>query len=190
MSRLRHFVIEAVRAVERHHVNEPAILATLTPALSDLVAQDDWLSEEYSQPDGQTYSQYLLYGDPLDRLSILSLVWAPGQETAIHDHRIWGLVGVLRGAELSTSFDRHTDGALVPGPTTRLDAGMVTAVSPSLGDIHKIANAYGDRPSISIHVYGGNIGRIERASYDPLTGAARPVVSRYSNARVPNLWAA
>ncbi len=62
-------------------------------------------------------------------------------------------------------------------------------VSPRAGDIHTIANALDDAPSISIHVYGGNIGRISRAVFDPATGEETPFVSGYSNTTTPNLWA-
>ncbi len=62
------------------------------------------------------------------------------------------------------------------------------AVSPDIGDIHRVANAYDDRVSISIHIYGGNIGAVARAVYDPDTGAEKPFVSGYSNTAMPNLW--
>ena len=73
----------------------------------------------------------------------------------------------------------------IPAGATR---GQVVAVSPTVGDIHQVANAYDDRVSISIHVYGGNIGAVKRAVYDPVTGAEKPFVSGYSNLFVPNLW--
>lgn len=66
---------------------------------------------------------------------------------------------------------------------------MVEAVSPNIGDIHQVANALADTPSISIHLYGGNIGKIRRNAYDPATGEARPFVSGYSAEIMPNLWA-
>jgi predicted metal-dependent enzyme (double-stranded beta helix superfamily) len=47
-----------------------------------------------------------------------------------------------------------------------------------------------DRPSISIHLYGGNIGTMRRHTFDPATGAPREFVSGYSAATVPNLWVA
>ena len=58
----------------------------------------------------------------------------------------------------------------------------------AFGDIHTIANALSDASSISIHVYGGNIGRISRSVFDPITGEEKPFVSGYSNATTPNLW--
>lgn len=189
LSRLRAFVAETTRAVDAHGADEAALLAILKPALAELVGHDDWLPEAYAAPHPQFYRQYLLYADPLERWSVVSFVWGPGQKTPVHDHTVWGLVGVLRGAELSTSFIRGSDGRLIAQPQERIEAGAVVAVSPRLGDVHTIANAYADRASISIHVYGGNIGEIRRHVFDAATGAVKPFVSGYSNAAIPNLWA-
>ena len=188
-SRLTRFVAGATRIVEQYAGDEAAMLADLKPLLAGLVSQDDWLPDAYATPDPKFYRQYLLYGDPLERLSIVSFVWGPGQKTPVHDHMIWGLVGMLRGAEIATDYAHTANGALMPIATHRLEPGAVAAVSPAFGDIHSIANAYDDRPSISIHVYGGNIGRIRRSVYDPATGAVKSFISGYSNTQVPNLWA-
>ncbi|BFO11879.1 Predicted metal-dependent enzyme of the double-stranded beta helix superfamily [Serratia rubidaea] len=48
------------------------------------------------------------------------------------------------------------------------------------GDIHQVRNAFSDRVSISIHVYGGNIGAVRRAVYSE-SGVVKPFVSGYSN---------
>jgi predicted metal-dependent enzyme (double-stranded beta helix superfamily) len=69
-----------------------------------------------------------------------------------------------------------------------LKPGMIEAVSPTLGDWHVVSNALGDRASISIHVYGANIGAVRRHVFDPASGAMRDFVSGYSAATVPNLW--
>ncbi len=188
LARLRDFVGEVTRLIDRHP-DEPALLAALTPLLARLIAVDDWLPEDCALPVPERYRQYLLHADPLERLSVVSFVWGPGQRTPIHDHRVWGLVGVLRGAELSTSYHRGEDGRLAAAPQQRIARGEVVAVSPDLGDIHSIANALPDQPSISIHVYGGNIGAIRRATFFPQTGARRGFfISGYSNSRIPNLW--
>ena len=59
--------------------------------------------------------------------------------------------------------------------------GMITAVSPTLGDIHQVENAYDDRVSIGIHVYGADIGMVDREVFTP-DGEARPFRSGYANA--------
>jgi predicted metal-dependent enzyme (double-stranded beta helix superfamily) len=188
IARLRDFVTAATKAVDHHGSDEAALLAAIKPLVAELVANDDWLPEEFAQPHPQYYRQYLLHADPLERLSVVSFVWGPGQKTPVHDHRVWGVVGVLRGAELSVTFDRNADGTLTANPEERLERGTVAAVSPTIGDIHTIANALSDKPSISIHVYGGNIGAVNRATFDPVTGAEKQFISGYSSAVVPNLW--
>lgn len=188
IARLRDFVIAATRLVDRHGRDEAPLLAAVSPLLAGLVAIDDWLPDEYAEPGPQAYRQYLLHADPLERLSVVSFVWGPGQRTPIHDHRVWGVVGVLRGAELSVSYERAAGGRLTALPEERLERGAVTAVSPAIGDIHTIANALTDRPSISIHLYGGNIGAVRRSTFDPVTGVEKPFISGYANLAVPNLW--
>ena len=154
--------------------------ARVAEPLAALVASDDWIDPAFAAPDPVRYRQYLLHRDPAERFSVVSFVWGPGQATPIHDHRVWGFVGVLRGAEIDQRYARATNGALVPsGAPTRLEAGAVAALSPETGDIHRVSNAHGDRVSISIHVYGADIGRVERATYDE-AGTAKPFISCYA----------
>ena len=185
---LRDFVARTTELVDRHGADEPALLAGIEPLLKGLIDADGWLPEAFTKPHPQYYQQYLLHADPLERWSVVSFVWGPGQKTPIHNHRVWGLVGVLQGAEVGTTFDRADDGRLVETGKELLHRGEVVKVSPTIGDIHQVANAYDDRTSISIHVYGGNIGAVARAVYDPATGQEKPFVSGYSNQTVPNLW--
>jgi len=187
IDRLRKFVIETTKVVSQHS-SEDAVVAHVKPLLADLIDHDDWLPEEFTRPHPQYYQQYLLHCDPLDRFCVVSFVWGPGQRTPIHDHTVWGLVGMLRGAEHSRSFVRDDGGRLTEGEQERLEQGQIAAVSPTIGDIHLVSNAISDSASISIHVYGANIGAVKRHVFDPATGAAKSFVSGYSNATVPNLW--
>ena len=134
--------------------SEPLVVEQGGALLRTLLATDDWLPDDAARPDPQYYRQYLLYRDPQARFSVVSFVWGPGQSTPIHDHTVWGLIGLLRGAEISQDFRRRADGVLEKaGPPQRLETGQVTAVSPAIGDIHQVANAHDDRVSI------GKIGR-------------------------------
>jgi predicted metal-dependent enzyme (double-stranded beta helix superfamily) len=157
-------------------------------ALSRLVAADDWLPPEFAQPDPAHYRQYLLYCDPLERFSVVSFVWGPGQRTPVHDHTMWGLIGVLRGAEVSRNYSVDDAGRLTCTGEERLLPGAVTAVSPQIGDIHQVENCLADRPSISIHAYGANIGAVARHIFAPEGGGTKPFVSGYANTMLPNLW--
>ena len=189
LDRLRRFIAEFTTLTTLHGNDEPAMLEHGAALLGALVAHDDWLPEEATRPDPVYYRQYLLHCDPLERYSVVSFVWGPGQRTPVHDHCTWGLVGVLRGAERCRRFVRAGPGQpLAPGEAYELLPGAVDRLSPAEGDIHEVSNALADRVSISIHVYGANIGAVSRHVYDPLTGEEKPFVSGYSSAQVPNLW--
>jgi predicted metal-dependent enzyme (double-stranded beta helix superfamily) len=167
--------------------DEQAILDSGRALLARLIATDDWLPEEYAQPHPDRYQQYLLHCDSRERFSVVSFVWGPGQATPIHDHQVWGLIGVLRGLEKTESFKRLPSGELVADGEDYLHEGDVDAVSPRIGDIHRVTNGLTDRPSISIHVYGANIGAVERATYAP-DGTPKTFISGYANRVIPNLW--
>lgn len=185
--RLRHF-IDRFAALLDQQPDEATLLDHGQQLLAELVAEDDWLPGELAQPDPQRYQQYLLHCDSRQRFSVVSFVWGPGQQTPIHDHRVWGLIGMLRGAELAQGFARDAQGALWPeGAAVRLAPGQVEAVSPRIGDIHQVSNAFSDQVSISIHVYGGNIGAVKRAVY-AVDGSEKPFISGYSNTHLPNIW--
>ncbi len=187
IERLRQFIDELTRLVEAG-TDESKIIERGGAALRSLVRVDDWLPPEFAEPSAEHYRQYLLYCDPRERFSVVSFVWGPGQRTPIHDHTVWGLVGMLRGAEISRDYTLDPERGLVPGRESRLEPGDVTAVSPRIGDIHTVENALADRPSISIHAYGANIGAVARHVFVPETGAAKPFVSGYANRLTPNLW--
>jgi predicted metal-dependent enzyme (double-stranded beta helix superfamily) len=184
---LRDFVI-ATTGIVAQALPEADTLAAVRPHLARLIAHDAWLPDELAQPHPQFYRQYLLHADPLERFSVVSFVWGPGQRTPVHDHTVWGLIGMLRGEETAQPFGPDPQGRLVPqGPSARLRPGDIEAVSPTLGDIHQVSNAFDDCTSISIHVYGANIGAVHRWVYAE-DGSRKPFVSGYSNAWVPNLW--
>ena len=62
-----------------------------------------------------------------------------------------------------------------------LKRGEVDRVSPAIGDWHKVSNAMSDQPSVSIHVYGADIGRVHRNFWDATTRELKAMVSGYSN---------
>ena len=187
LARLREFVQELAALLQRNPT-EPDVLERGGALLGRLVAHDDWLPAAYAKPHPDRYQQYLLHADSRQRFSVVSFVWGPGQRTPVHDHRVWGLIGMLRGAEYSQPFAFAADGRLQPvGEPHRLEPGEVEAVSPRIGDIHQVSNAFADRPSISIHVYGANIGAVRRAVFSA-EGEEKPFISGYSNSQLPNIW--
>ena len=189
IARFRHFVAEFTRLTEKSGDDEKTMLDAGSKLLGELIKHDDWLPDECAQPHPQYYQQYLLHCDPLERFSVVSFVWGPGQKTPVHDHTVWGMVGMMRGAESCRRFERSAAGKpMITGETARLLPGEIDRVSPTVGDIHEVANAHDDRVSISIHVYGANIGAVRRHVFDPATGIDKPFVSGYSSPQLPNVW--
>lgn len=186
LPRFRDFVKGFSALLDRTD-EEAEILRLGADLLGDLVRHDDWLPEAYAVPDPERYRQYLLHCDSAERFSVVSFVWGPGQATPVHDHTVWGLVGVLRGAELAQAYEVGAGALRTVGAVARLEPGDVEAVSPSIGDVHRVANAFHDRASISIHVYGANIGAVSRHTFD-LQGQPKTFISGYSNTAVPNIW--
>lgn len=178
--RLARFVA-GITALVDAHASEPRIVREGGELLRELLAHDDWLAPQYAQPDPDYYRQYLLYRDPAARFSVVSFVWGPGQRTPLHNHTVWGLAGILRGAEVAQEFRTDAAGHLRPhGAPQRLEPGMVGAVSPTLGDIHQVANAYDDRVSVGVHVYGADIGAVEREVFT-LEGGSKLFRSGYAD---------
>ncbi|MBL8309437.1 MAG: cysteine dioxygenase [Burkholderiales bacterium] len=172
-------VMDALVARDPH---EAMLLDEGEAALRVLIAYDDWLPAECAVPRTDGYQQYLLYADPQQRYSVTSFVWGPGQGTPIHNHTVWGLVGVLRGEERCAEYPSPGDAPMQCVHQHALVRGAVDRVSPRIGDWHAVSNALADAPSISIHVYGADIGRVTRSVWDPATQQRRPFVSGYSNA--------
>lgn len=185
-SRLRGFVTAFADLLAATR-DEQAILQSGSALLARLVARDDWLPEAFARPHPERYQQYLLHCDSRERFSVVSFVWGPGQSTPVHDHTVWGLIGVLRGSEKVERFKRAVDGSLASDGVTILHQGAVDAVSPRIGDIHRVSNGELETASVSIHVYGANIGAVERSTFGT-DGKPRSFISGYANSLVPNLW--
>ena len=188
ISPLRDFVIAMTHLVSKTQ-DEPVLLREGRALLAPLLADDGWLPEACAVLRPDRYAQYLLHADPLERFSVVSFVWGPGHHTPVHDHTVWGLVGMLRGAERCDEF--HLDGpGAVPQATGRshvMQPGDIEAVSPTVGDWHRVSSARPDGASISIHVYGANIGAVRRHRLDD-AGRVVEFVSGYDSPSVPNLW--
>lgn len=167
--------------------DEAVLLTGGRELLAELIRDDGWLADEYATARPDRYAQYLLHCDPLERFSMVSFVWGPGQRTPVHNHTVWGLVGVLRGSELSEEYALRDGLPVGPGKSQVMAHGQIDAVSPTVGDWHRVTNTSED-VSISIHVYGGNVGSLHRSKLDEESGTLTDFVSGYDNASTPNLW--
>lgn len=185
-NRFDSFVNQFEKLLDSAGTDEARLLNEGRVLLRWLVACDEWLAPIYAIPSAEHYQQYLLYRCPAGRFSVVSFVWGPGQKTPIHNHTVWGLIGMLRGAEVGQRYEWNEAGELCQyGDCVYLAPGDVEMVSPTIGDIHRVANAFDDRVSVSIHVYGADIGAIRRHIFDPETGEKKEFISGYAN-QYPN----
>ena len=69
---LRNFVA-ALTALVDAQTDEAALLAAVRPRLAALLADDTWLPAPQAQADPERYAQHLLYLDPQQRFSVVSL---------------------------------------------------------------------------------------------------------------------
>ena len=102
--------------------------------LRPLLATEGWLAPEHEQGSEEGYRQHLLHVSDCRRLSVVALVWLPGQSTPIHDHVSWCVVGVYRGEERETHYREVDHGGrrrLVPTGEMVARPGHVEALVPA-----------------------------------------------------------
>jgi 3-mercaptopropionate dioxygenase len=171
------FINAAESVIRRGRKPQDTVLA-IEPLLRRLVTEPDWLKDKYRRAiPSKAYAQYLLYRPPDYAFSVVSFVWNPGQGSPIHDHCTWGVIGQFEGREEESRFRLLTNrleriGVVVARP------GDVSHVYPPSRDIHQIVNRSARR-TISIHIYGGDIGSQRRHVYDPDTTATKEFISGY-----------
>ena len=107
--------------------------------------------------------------------------WLPGLGVAPHDHQTWGVVVGIDGMEMNIEWRRLDDGSK-PGYAelkkyreTKVSKGDVLTFMPN--DIHSVRND-GDRPSLSLHIYGRVLANLERSEFDPINKHQRPCPQR------------
>ncbi|HZM77614.1 MAG TPA: cysteine dioxygenase family protein [Candidatus Limnocylindrales bacterium] len=120
-----------------------------------------------------------------DAWSVVCVVFPAGATTPVHDHLIWGLVGVYDGIEEETVYKRLDDGSrpghakLAKVGVQRNSRGAISLVIPPEQDIHSIRNP-DVTPSVSIHVYGGDLAGTPRHRYDPDNDAVYDYQGEYA----------
>ncbi|MDP7093851.1 MAG: cysteine dioxygenase family protein [Gammaproteobacteria bacterium] len=106
------------------------------------------------------FKRHLLYAAPDGSLSLIAIVWMPGQVTPVHGHTAWGAVGVHEGSPFGENFDTWQNEHAAPGLRSKmkmlLKPGDITTVRPGIDDLHRVGN---DTPSrcITIHAYGQDL---------------------------------
>lgn len=171
--------VDNLKTIVTDGKDEGEVLKSVSAELKTILGKPGWLPATHTKPRDDRYAQYPLYVDPNGKFSVVSFIWKPGQWTPIHDHTVWGVVGIHQGLERTQAY-RDVDGKLQMTKTIDASVGEVGAVSPTIGDVHRVGNV-SDDVAISIHVYGGDIGMIKRHVFDDQTMAPSEFVSGYED---------
>jgi predicted metal-dependent enzyme (double-stranded beta helix superfamily) len=150
-------LLRGVDQAVRGAASSAAVIEGVAACLRDVILDRDLLTDAQKQPDPLRYRQHVLHVAEDGLYSIVSLVWIPTQETPVHDHVSWCVVGVHQGIERETSYRCDGgDGVTEIGQGLN-PAGTVVGLLPP-ADIHKVANG-GEDLAISLHIYGADLSR-------------------------------
>jgi predicted metal-dependent enzyme (double-stranded beta helix superfamily) len=191
---IRALIVETER-LRREVPDDATRVEQLRPAFAKLLAAEAWLPDEYAQPDfksrmGGGIGQYALYRARDGSLCLFALVVPSRSRTPVHDHLAWGLVGIYRGRQDETIYERLDDGSdparaeLKIKQRQELGEGEFYALLPPQDDIHYVETV-SEAPSISIHLLANDTACVWRHRFEPESGAVVAFRSGYSNAPCP-----
>jgi len=147
------------------------------------------IPEEFRQPpvNGRRKGggSFALHRSP--GLLVTSVIWGPGNHIGPHDHHTWGMIGVLQNGIQEKRFRRVDDrsseqfATLVEDRAVFMKHGEISLLIPDADEIHQLDN-FSDRPTVEIHVYGAELGDLERCQYNEITGE----IKRYRSGKFDN----
>lgn len=181
--RFRGYVHKIEQLLEQR-APDKVIIRKLSRATKELCANGSWLQDDHRVGDPDRYTRHMLHRDPLGRFLVLALVWQPGQETPIHDHSCWGIMGMVENALEEHAYQRLDDGSrpdfcdLTKGRSMDVVQGGVSYLLPPHEEIHRIGNT-SDKQAISLHVYGRDLDAVN--VFDPDTGKVSKLQIRQSD---------
>ncbi|MBA3823848.1 MAG: cysteine dioxygenase family protein [Ktedonobacterales bacterium] len=156
------FVIEIEQFIATG-ATQPEVAAEVERCLKRLLLTPDLLSPEQRVSLPDRYCPNLITVAPSGAFSVVALVWRPGQQTAIHDHICWCIVGVLEGLERETRYHLRGNDAgerwLAPAEEEFMAPGVTGILLPPDENIHRVCNA-GEDVAISLHIYGADLERV------------------------------
>ena len=169
--------------------NQQRIFDEGSAYLERLIRNPEAIPEEYRRPLGHgpraRHGSYKLHQGE-NGLAISSVIWGPGDHIGPHDHRTWGMIGVMDNVLAETRFRRLDDrtdeeyAVLEKDRVALSKPGEVSLLIPEVDKIHQIDNET-DLPTVEIHVYGRSLEGLQRSKFDLKTGRVYSYVSGKAN---------
>src|SRR5262249_19217940 len=118
------------------------------------------LPDRFHRTRHEGYARRLLHRNDALGYTAVVMTWAPGQATPLHDHAgIWCVEGVVEGQIHVTRYDLVDESAggyrFEPRGSVHASVGSAGCLIPPF-EYHILANAI-EAPSITLHVYGGEM---------------------------------
>ena len=153
--------VQEMEELLKSEPNQEKIFDSGSSYLARLVGNPDAIPVRFRQPVGEgrraNHGSWLLHHNPDSGLLVTSVVWGPGDHAAPHDHRTWGMIGVMDNLLTETRFRRVDDhskddwaqleqdrsATVKPGEVSLADSG--SGRNPSDGQLHRPAHRGGTR---------------------------------------------
>jgi 3-mercaptopropionate dioxygenase len=174
--------IDEVRTIVREDGGEPVVTAKVADGLQSLLRERNVLDPRYTRPKSDNYVLYPVWVEPDGSFCVATAVWDVGQVTPVHDHGTWGVIGIYQGVEHEVRFKPEVMSGEVrvrQAEERNIPERQVIVCCTSDHDIHRVSCGSGI-PCVGIHVYGADIGSIQRHAYNPETGEVRTFVSPWT----------
>jgi predicted metal-dependent enzyme (double-stranded beta helix superfamily) len=146
--------------------------------LERLISNPDSIPMEFRTPLGSgprpNHASRMLYQGE-SGLQVTAVVWGSGDHLGPHDHRTWGMIGILENALTETRYrridDHDVDGfaKLEKDRAATVQPGEITLLVPDEDEIHQMDN-HTDKSTVEIHVYGNDLRSIDRNAFNLKTG--------------------
>ena len=176
--------ISDVKMVQSAHTDPKEVLQQIAPLAKKIADTKDWVDDShYRVEESQGIGITIIHEEPEDLL-IETVCWAPGGGVLPHDHKTWGCVVGIDGAEKNITWLRKDDGLkdgyadLQNYHEMVMIHGDICTLLPD--DIHSVHNE-GEVASVSLHIYGKSLAITNRNEYDPKTNVVRPCPKRKRN---------
>jgi predicted metal-dependent enzyme (double-stranded beta helix superfamily) len=167
----------------RAPMDSPEFIANVARHMGELIKE--WRMPDLRYLECQSnamYGSYLLYLNTPATFNVVLDVFMPGQAAIIHNHQCWCAFACMFGVERERLYSVDLD--LAGAPTQTVDRICTVGEVRSLGDarnlFHQVECA-SDAPAVSLHVYGADIGRLERDMWDEKARKFVSFRSNYSN---------
>lgn len=134
----------------------------IADALQRLVGRGEiQLPDRLTRTRSDAYARRLFHRCPRTGYTVVVMTWGPGQRTELHDHAgMWCVECVIEGELEIVQYDLlERDGAhcrFDERDLVRARVGDAGCLIPPF-EYHVLCNALTDRPSVTLHVYAGEM---------------------------------